>query len=286
MKYNVSNDLKIILSYLNISQEDFSFESDIRKETISRIINNEIYPSDETLEKIYGFAYKKNIRLNESKIDYLKKKHNIVLFHGSKSQIDGDLSLSYSKKYVDFGQGFYAGENYEQSLDFISFVPDGSIYVLDVDYNGLDILELDVSLDWMLFIALNRGKLEEYKDNQKYIELVSKLKKYDVVIAPIADNRMFTTIDDFTKSAISSDQAIHALKKLSLGNQIVFKSEKALRKIKILERLYVSKLEKEESKKQKIEIIKSADSFISEAYKKYARSGLYINEVFNNEKTH
>ena len=97
---------------------------------------------------------------------------------------------------------------------------------------------------------------------------------------------MFTTIDDFTKSAISSDQAIHALKKLSLGNQIVFKSEKALRKIKILERLYVSKLEKEESKKQKIEIIKSADSFISEAYKKYARSGLYINEVFNDEKTH
>lgn len=280
MKYNVSDDLSFFLKCKKITLHQLSNELDISLETLSRIINNKAYPSDENLEKIYSYIYKENIKLNEIKVKTYQAKKDIILFHGSRDMIIGDLSLDYSRERVDFGKGFYVGDNYAQSLDFISLSNRGSIYVMEVDYNDLKILTLDVSLDWLLMVGINRSKLDEYQNTKKYKELVETLNSYDVIIAPIADNRMFTTIEDFASSAISSMQAVHALKDLSLGKQIVFKTEKSLKHIKLLERLYVCKKEKEEAKKVKLQKINDSDEYIKEAYKKYIRQGQYINEVF------
>jgi hypothetical protein len=235
------------------------------------------------LERIYGFIYDKNIKLNEIKVEAYKRTHNVVLFHGAKDELKGELSLDYSRSDVDFGVGFYTGDNYNQSLDFICQTKTGSVHILDVDYSDLKVLNLDVSLEWIILIAINRGKLDKYKSTKLYQELTEKLNSYDVIIAPIADNRMFTTIDDFTNYAITTEQAIHAIKDLSLGKQIVFKTKKALDHIKILERLFITKDEKRVAIKGKIQKIMDADSFVTQAYQKYIRKGLYINEVFDDE---
>ena len=280
MKYNVAQDLKIISQYLSFSYEQLAEQIGIRAETISRIINCEIEPSNELLEKIYDYIFHQGINLNQTKIEYYQKNHDVVLFHGSKDEIIGDLSLDYSRSHVDFGPGFYVGDNYQQSLDFVCQTKNGSIYVLDVKYKDLKVVELDLSLEWMLLIAINRGKLEKYNNSSLYKQIIKKYSEFDVIIAPIADNRMFTTIEDFARSAITSEQAIHALKDLSLGKQIVFKSQKALRNISILERLFVSKAEKEIAKKEKIQKILDSDNYINDAYEKYIRQGQYIGEIF------
>lgn len=284
MKYNASSDLKLLSEYLNISLKDLSDRLDISFETLSRIVNNDIYPSNEILEKIYSYFYENKIELNKEKIKIYKEKYNVLLFHGSKEEIIGELSLSHSRENVDFGAGFYVGDNYEQSLDFICFNQKGTMYVLNADFSSLKVLKLGVSIEWMLFIALNRGKLEKYKDSKKLIELKNKLNSYDVIIAPIADNRMFTTIDDFTRSGITSEQAMHALKDLSLGDQIVFKSEESLKKLTILEKLYVCKKERLDAYKNKQKKIFDSDDYINNAYEKYIHKGQYISEVFANEK--
>ena len=280
MKYNVAQDLKIISQYLSFSYEQLAEQIGIRAETISRIINCEIEPSNELLEKIYDYIFHQGISLNKTKIEYYQKKHDVILFHGSKDEIIGDLSLDYSRSHVDFGPGFYVGDNYQQSLDFVCQTKNGSIYVLDVKYKDLKVVELDLSLEWMLLIAINRGKLEKYNNSSLYKQIIKKYSEFDVIIAPIADNRMFTTIEDFAQSAITSEQAIHALKDLSLGKQIVFKSQKALRNIFVLERLFVSKAEKEIAKKEKIQKILDSDNYINNAYEKYIRQGQYIGEIF------
>ena len=284
MKYNVSNDLKFISSFLSITYDRLANLMDIPFETISRIVNESLYPSDDLLEKIYSFIFDKGIKLNQIKVEAYKRKHNVLLFHGSKSIVVGKPSFEYSRKNVDFGVGFYLGDNYEQSLEFISQTKQGNLYVFSCDYKGLKILELDVSLDWMLYIAYCRQRLEEYSDTAKYQSIKDMLNDYDVVIAPIADNRMFTTIDDFVNSAISSKQAMHALKDLSLGKQIVFKTKKALKRLKMLETLYVCKKEKALAKEKKIQKIFDSESYIVNAYKTYKRQGLYIEEIFNDEK--
>lgn len=280
MKYNVKGDLFLISQILSLSNQKIAEKASIPFENLSRIINGKIEASNDTLEKLYSFAYDHNVELNKLIIDAYHHKYDIVLFHGSKDQIIGNLSLSHSREFVDFGAGFYVGDNYQQSLDFVCMTDNGSIYVLKVDYDNLKILNLDISLDWLLLIGINRGKLEKYKDTAKYKELVKKLNEYDVIIAPIADNRMFSTIEDFTRSAISTTQAIHALKDLSLGKQIVFKTEKALKQVTLLERLYVTKKEREVAKKNKIKKVEDSDKFIADAYAKYIRQGQYIDEVF------
>lgn len=280
MEYNVSKDIQLICDYLSFSYSKFASEIGVSEETISRIVSNQYKPSLDLLDKIYGFIYDKGINLNETKVAYYKNHGDIVLFHGSKDEIVGKLSLDYSRRNVDLGQGFYTGDNYEQSVDFVCQTSSGSVYVFDASYKDLKILKLDVSLEWMLYIAINRGKIEAYKNTKKYKDIIDEFNSYDVIIAPIADNRMFTTIDDFVKSAISSEQAIHALKDLSLGKQIVFKTEKSLKHLKMLERLFVSKNEKDQATKKKIKKINDADEFVSNAYQKYIRQGQYISEIF------
>ena len=145
----------------------------------------------------------------------------------------------------------------------------------------LKILNLDVSLDWVLFIAYNRGKLEEFKDTELYKKIASLKDDFDLIVGPIADNRMFDTIDDFLNNAITSIQAIHAIKDLSLGKQYLFRTKKALNHLVLIDRLYVSKIERKEAKEQKIQKIKNCEEYISKAYKDYIRQGEYIVEIFN-----
>ena len=284
MKYKIKQDLLFISRAFDRSFLDISKDLNIPLETISRITSESIYPSNETLEKIYSYVYLKNLNLNKCKVDIYQKYNNVLLFHGSKSELDGDIDLNHSRDHVDFGVGFYAGDNYQQSLDFICQKDGSSIYVLDVDYSDLKVLKLDISLEWMLMIAINRGMLEDFKDTKKYKELNKTLSSYDVIIAPIADNRMFNIIGDFASYTITTEQAIHALKSLSLGNQSVFKTEKAIKKLTIIERLYICRAERNDAIKEKYERIEKDKNYSVNAYKKYLRQGLYISEVFEDEK--
>ena len=284
MKYKFIQDIDIVCKYLHISREKLAEKIEIPFETISRFSNKDIVPSDDILEKFYSFVYEQGIELNQTKIESYKKRHDVLLFHGSKEGMVDSISLDHSRKRVDLGVGFYTEDNYHQSLEFISNTNHGSIYVLDVKYAKLKILNIDVSLKWLLMIALCRGKLEKYNHTRIYQDILKELSSYDIIIAPIADNRMFTTIDDFISSAISSEQAIHAMKVLSLGKQIVFKTKASLTHLKVLERLYVCKNEKADTEFKKKQKLLDNSALITEAYEKYIRQGLYISEFFKNEK--
>ena len=59
MNYRISEDLKLIREMLGLSQEEIASIIGLDKKTITRIENEENYPFNDTLEKIYSFAYKK-----------------------------------------------------------------------------------------------------------------------------------------------------------------------------------------------------------------------------------
>lgn len=280
MEYTLFKDIELVLAYKSMRLEEFSKGCGVPFEVLSRIKNKKIKPSFETLEKIYSYIYSLGIHLNENKVEILKKNHDIVLFHGAKEELIGQISLEYSRKHVDFGRGFYTGDNYNQSLEFVAETEKGSVYVLDVDYTGLKVLKLELSLDWMLFILFNRGRLEEYKDHPIYKRIQKLSDGYDVIIGPIADNRMFDTINAFLDSVATTSQAYHALKSINLGNQIVFKSEKSLKQIKLVNRLFVSREEKDEIVKAKQKYLEESDQYVRQEYSKHIREGEYIVEVF------
>lgn len=280
MKCEISKDIEIICLALNLTKQELANKIAVPFETISRIVNGHVEPSKEILEKFYGFSYNKGIRLNQSKVDVYKKNHNVVLFHGSKKGIIGDLSLDFSRDDLDIGRGFYTTENYLTALEFVSTYDDSSVYVLDCNNTDLKILKIDVSLDWMLCIAYNRGLLEDFKNTKKYQQISVMLDSFDVIIAPIADNRMFDTIELFVDGGITSETAVKALNSLHLGNQIVFKSEKAIQHLKILECLYLSKPEKEDALKLKVLAVEEGVNNARDIYRNNAKQGLTVGEVF------
>ena len=92
----------------------------------------------------------------------------------------------------------------------------------------------------MLTIAYYRGNLDEYKEHPVVQELINEAKNCDYIVAPIADNRMFQIINSFIVGEITDEQCKHCLAATNLGNQYVFTSGKAARRLKILERSYIS----------------------------------------------
>lgn len=283
MDYEVVRDLKIIGEYLGLNEKELAQEIPLPFETLSRILNNKINASEDILEKIYSFAYEKGIRLNQTKIEAYKKRYDVVLLHGAKGNLEGKISLDYSRLHVDLGKGFYTGNNYQQALDFVSHFPNSSVYVFKTDMKNLKVLKVTESIDWMLFVAFNRGMLEEFKNTQKYQQIIDKCNSFDVIISPIADNRMFDSIDSFINGQITSEAAIQAINSLHIGEQIVFKTEKALQQLIPLERLYLCKKEREDSFKHKSNLLEQSENSVVKAYRDFAKQGLSVSEVFKDE---
>ncbi len=281
MKYRINEDLKLIREMFELSQEEMSLSIDIDKKTITRIENDENYPTNETLEKIYNYAYKKGIKINKIKEMMYKEENpkSKIIFHGSKNIIEGEISPNYGRANNDFGNGFYCGESIEQTTSFVSRFQDSSIYILKFDNKDLKCEFFDVNQEWMLAVAYFRGKLKEYEDNEIIKNIIEKVKKSDYVIAPIADNRMFRIIDRFIDGEITDEQCKHCLAATNLGNQYVFLTEKATSKISILERCYIAKAEREFYYKQKEEDVNDSDNKVKFALIKYKREGKYIEEI-------
>ena len=283
MKYNISSDLKLIRGMLNKSQLEMASSLNISKLTVSHIENNQIYPNDETLSDIYNFAYKKKIKLNYIKEMLCKEEHSNekVIFHGAKTQIEGEISPLIGKSNNDFGQGFYCGENYRQALSFVAKYPTSSLYMIVFNDKGLKKLEFDVNQEWMLAIAYYRGTIDKYKDRPLIKNIIKKVKNSDYVYAPIADNRMFVIIDQFIDGLITDEQCKHCLAATDLGKQYVFLNKKATSKLQIIERMYVCKLEKEDSLKTKDDNVNDGDNKVKAALIKYKGKGKYIEEILN-----
>ncbi len=282
MNYNIADDLITIRKILNISQNDLAKELGISKMTIIRIENNVNYPSETILAKIYDFAYNKNIKLNHLKELFYKEElleNDVLLFHGTKTDIIGNISPFVGRERLDFGKGFYCGESLYQTISFISKYVGSSIYILKASLNDLTFAKFNVDTEWMLAIAYYRQMLND-KENHPLIEKIKKkVSMSDYIIAPIADNRMFKIIDRFIEGEITDEQCKHCLAATDLGYQYVFLTEKAASKIKILERCYISKLERDTFEAKRETDMYDSNMKVKIAMIKYKTKGKYIEEI-------
>ena len=282
MEYNFSNDLMSIREILNLSQEDLAYELSVEQVTISKNESGEVRPSAKMLEDVYSFAFKEKIRINKIKEMLARddlKKNEKLLFHGSKSGIQGCLNIKKGRKNNDFGQGFYVGENYEQAVSFISNFEDSSVYYMSFVDENLTCKKYEVDQDWMMTIAYYRGALDEYSNHHIIQKLIKESKNCDYIIAPIADNRMFQIINSFINGEITDEQCKHCLAATNLGMQYIFKSERSIAQLKLIERCYISKEERKYYKTKRQEESKLGEDKVKLARKQYRGKGRYIDEI-------
>lgn len=283
MKYfRVAADIEIIQELLGLSVAELAQQLGVTHQTIYNWKTNEEQVTAKNLEKIYNFSYSKKIRLNKIKEQFCREEcvaGHQILFHGSKTYIDGTLSVEKARDGNDFGRGFYCGESLEQSAMFVSSYHTSSLYIVDFDPAGLKYVQLGVTRDWMLMIAYFRKRLDAYADHPIIQDLLARLDGVDYIIAPIADNRMFEIIDSFIDGEITDVQCQHCLSATNLGNQYVFITPKALSQVKLLHHCYLAQAEKKAYLSAKMDEHKISNDKVKLARKQYRGQGDYIEDI-------
>ncbi len=281
--YDVQKDIKTIRGLFNLGQNQFANEIGLSRSNVARYEGGLIFPHDSALEKIYAYPYKNDFYLNKAKgmVFEDNRKGDLLLFHGAKYEIKGEIDVAHLNGKKDFGAGFYLGESFDSAASWICEYPSGSVYAFYFKNGGnLKCAEFGVDRRWMYAILYFRGMFEEYVPNEEVLELVRQIEKADYVIAPIADNQMYDTLTAFSLKQITDEQCLHALSANHLGNQIVIKSHKAVERLALIDRMYLCEKEKEDCLSNKRTSSGQGRSKASLALEEYRRKGRYVDELF------
>ena len=280
--FEFKNDLNIILKTLDISSRQLSKELGFDEPTICNWLNGKYEPDNRSKEDIYSYAYDNGLRINlayEKPLNELANKQGYIhLYHGSKYGIEGEIDIEKSYENNDFGKGFYLGQALRQSAMFVSSSRKSKVYSYGLYIKGLKIVELDVDDVWVISVAYNRNLLKEYKDSKKLKKILDKTKGADVIVAPIADNRMYDIINEFVDGRITIEACKYGLASLDLGKQYVLKTNKAISKLGFVKDYYLCKQElidycdiQNKMQSERIDKIKNFRSMF--------KKGKYIEEV-------
>ncbi len=283
MFFNLKKDISYSKTVLGMNDVELSSYLGISRMTLSRWQNGSVIPSYESLEKMYDKLYESGIKLNrlkEEMYNSLIKENHVLLFHGAKNELNGAPSVIYSEDKKDFGKGFYLGESITQASSFIVGYPNSSIYIFDFNKHNANIKEYKVCEEWMILIAYFRGKLNEYKDSKLLNKMLNNLKDVDVIIAPIADNTMYTILDDFIDGKITNLQCLNALSANRLGLQYVLLNDKIINdNLTMLERCYYCSSERKDYQSYRLKENEIGKNKVKIALREYAGKGKYIEEI-------
>lgn len=275
-------DLDIILKTLDIPAQYLARETGLEPASVSGWLKGTYLPDPRSMETVYGYAYRQGLRINEAHEgpyrDLCEKNGLKLLFHGAREPFREEADICHSKQNNDLGTGFYCGETFLQSAGFVSGYRGSCVYSYGLDLKGLKVYEYEMGLEWALMIAANRGLLDRYRGSSVLKGVLSGPKGSDVMIAPIANNRMFDIIAEFSEGMISGNACVHLLAALDLGRQYVIKTDRAMKRMGLLRQFYLCREEKESdlermrnSQRERYE--KSSD------FRSRYREGQYIEEI-------
>lgn len=144
------------------------------------------------------------------------------VFHGSNLAIVSP-DVIHSKKYLDFGEGFYVTIYEEQAQKWAkrkAMRQGGSpvVTVFDVlddlaDYNVKEFIHDDEV--WLDFVCSCRDGKESYK-------------KYDIIIGNVADDDVFKSVDMYRRGLWDKERTLKEIRYYKKNNQIAFITQGAI----------------------------------------------------------
>ena len=277
--------IKAIRIASGMNQEQFAKSLGTTTLSINRWENGKTLPNRMAQTNIYNFCKAHNIDvadliIKSKSVDY--KGENVLLYHGSKKGIEGDIA-PISREICDFGAGFYMGTNTLQPLTLVCNEEKPAFYAVELDMKGLKVLNVEIGMDWALLIAYNRKEMESAKGTAIYEKYAKMSEGYDIIVGYIADDRMYTELSRFFNKTLTDVALINCLSALDLGKQYVAISEKACKQIKILKEETISQLELAMLKDMSVVRRKEGIALAEEIEIKYRREGKFFDEILKGE---
>ena len=154
----------------------------------------------------------------------------MILYHGTNMDFD-TIDFSQSKRYKDFGRGFYLTDIRLQAEELArkrailnggkAFVQEYEFDELWLRHDSLKVLHFEnASIDWARFIYQNRNRTLHFTHD------------YDIVIGPIADDRVAYLLDRYKEGSYTLEELADKLKYKHLNNQYFFGTNRSIALLK------------------------------------------------------
>lgn len=283
--------VKHIRDYLGLSQADFAEKLGVNFATVNRWENGRAIPTKLAQAKLYDYCKEQGVPVYQFVLDKIANEAasvnledgRILLYHGSKSGIVGDIAPK-SREMCDFGKGFYMGTEPGQPLTLICDFEKSKFYIVSVDTNALDTVEIKADLDWAMLVAFHRGRMDKIKGTSFY-EKYSRIDAgKDLVIGSIANDRMFYVLDNFFMGNITDMALVNSLSALKLGKQYVATTEKACASVRIEREIPLSMMERRFLQDESDANRQKGIALANDICKNYRREGNFFDEILDEAK--
>ena len=283
--------IKYIREYLSLSQADFAKKLGVNFATVNRWENGRAIPTKLAQAKLYDYCKEQGVPVYQFVLDKIANEAasvdledgRILLYHGSKSGIVGDIAPK-SREMCDFGKGFYMGTEPGQPLTLICDFEKSKFYIVSIDTNALDTVEIKADLDWAMLVAFHRGRMDKIKGTAFY-EKYSRIDAgKDLVIGSIANDRMFYVLDNFFMGNITDMALVNSLSALKLGKQYVATTEKACAAVRIEREIPLSMMERRFLQDESEANRQKGIALANDICKNYRREGNFFDEILDEAK--
>ena len=148
----------------------------------------------------------------------------MILYHGTNVIIEKPHPVEQNR-YLDFGFGFYTTSNLEQAKNFALKVvkrkggkPIVNVYEFDEERAG-------EAVGYKRFVSPDDEWLDFVSDNRNG---VYKGANYGIIIGPVANDDVYTTLQLYLGGFLTREQALQTLKIKKLYDQCVFSTQEAM----------------------------------------------------------
>ena len=145
----------------------------------------------------------------------------MIVYHGG-TEIIINPNVEFSKKYLDFGRGFYVTTYKEQAEKWAKRRSMRSeekavvnIYELPDDLRKYNVINFEDDERWLNFVCDCRRGKDIYK-------------QYDIAIGSVADDDVFKSIDMYFKGLWNEEKTLSEIRYYKMNNQICLINQKLI----------------------------------------------------------
>ena len=156
----------------------------------------------------------------------------MIVYHGS-TEIIEKPDVIHSKKYLDFGKGFYitSFENQEKKWAVRKGMRQEktalvNIYEMSEDWSDLRVLTFE-------------------KENEKWLDFVCACRKgeainkdYDIIVGNVADDDVFKTVDMYFRGLWEKEKVLEELRYYKMNDQICIVNQETLDHVITFQKAY------------------------------------------------
>lgn len=149
----------------------------------------------------------------------------MIVYHGSTEVIENP-DVNHSKKFLDFGEGFYLTTYEEQAKKWAvrKAMRQGKTAVVN---------SYELNNNWEDYRVLNFEQ-----ENEKWLEFVCACRKgeprnkeFDIIIGNVADDDVFKTVDMYFRGLWDKTKVLEELRYYKMNNQICIVNQKTINEV-------------------------------------------------------